>query len=68
MGIIRTEAEEGGQIKISGWYTDIQWTSEKGDNYGHKEGSGNSFLFLLRDEMNFIKLSCKKKKSEVFHN
>ncbi len=63
LGILKTEAEEGGQVKIFGWYTDIQWTS-KG---GYKSGSGNSFLFLLRDDMNFIKLRCKNKEREVYH-
>ncbi len=29
-GILKTEAKEGGQVRISGWYTDIQWTSDKG--------------------------------------
>ncbi len=66
-GILKTEAKEGGQIRISGWYTDIQWTSDKGDNEGEKSGSGNSFIFLLRDNMNLIKLRCTNKEFEVYH-
>ncbi len=62
-GILKTEAEEGRQVKISGWYTDIQWESS-GWNI---TGSGNSFLFVLGDDMNFIKLRCKNKEYEVFH-
>ncbi len=66
-GILKTEAKEGGQVKISGWYTDIQWTSDEGDNNGFKSGSRNSFLFLLRDDMNPIKLRCSNKNCEVYH-
>ncbi len=62
--ILKTEAEEGGQVKISGWYTDIQWTSDR----GYKEGSGNSFIFVLRDDMNLIKLRCKNKQREAYHD
>ena len=53
-GILKTEAKKGGQVKISGWYTDIQWTSDE----GYKSGSGNSFIFLLGDDMNLVKLRC----------
>ena len=63
-GILKTEAKDGGQVKISGWYTDIQWTSAG----GYKAGSGNSFIFTLRDNINFIKLRCTNKKREVYHN
>ena len=63
-GILKTEAKDGGQVKISGWYTDIQWTSDK----ERKSGSGNSFIFLLTDDMNFIKLRCTDKEKEVFHD
>ncbi len=48
-GILKTESNDGGQVKISGWYTDIQWTSYE----FYKSGSGNSFLFLL-DNMNLL--------------
>ncbi len=41
-GILKTEAKEVGQVKISGWYTDIQWTS----NGEQRSGSGNSFIFV----------------------
>ena len=66
-GILKTEAKDGGEVKISGWYTDIQWTSDRGDNNGYKAGSRNSFLFLLRDDMSFIKLRCTNKEYEVYH-
>ncbi len=49
--------------RIFGGYTDIQWTSDE----GYKSGSGNSFLFTLRDDMNFITLRCTNKKIEVYH-
>ncbi len=41
-GILKTRAYDGGQVRISGWYTDIQWTSI----WGFKSGSGNSFIFV----------------------
>jgi hypothetical protein len=50
-----------------GAYTDIPWTSHIGDNQGRKEGSGNSFLFSLRDDMSFIQIRCIKKENEVWH-
>ena len=62
-GILKTESRDGVQVKISGWYTDIQWTSYG----GWIKGSGNSFLFVLRDEINLVKLRCKYKKKEVGH-
>ncbi len=62
-GILKTEARDGGQVKISGWYTDVQWKSIGGT----VEGSGNSFIFLLRDDMSLIKLKCKNKANEVYH-
>ncbi len=58
-GILKTEAEKGGQVKISGWYTDIQWKSSVD---GWKGGSGNSFIF-----MNLMKLRCTNKRTEVVH-
>ena len=61
--ILKTKAEEGGQVKISGWYTDIHWTSVK----GWPEGFENSFLFLLRDDMILKQLRCTDKKEEVYH-
>ena len=30
VAFIKTEAEEGGHIRISGGYTDINWTSDGG--------------------------------------
>ena len=54
------------QVKISGWYTDIQWTSDKGDNDRCKEGSGNSFIFVMGDDMSLLKLRCTNKEDEVF--
>ena len=29
LGIIKTEGKDNGQIKTSGWYTDIKWTRTK---------------------------------------
>ena len=71
VALIKTEAEgndflrkeiagAAGQIRISGGYTDINWTSPP-YNGDYKSGSGNSFIFLLKDEKDFIKLRCKNK-------
>ena len=32
-GIIKTEAKEGGNVRISGWYTDINFKSPKEYRY-----------------------------------
>ena len=50
--------------KVFGAYTDISWTN----NGNYKTGNGNSFVFSLRDDFNFIKLKCLNKKNEVYHN
>ena len=42
---------------IFGGYTDIPWASTG----GIKKGNGNSFLFALKDDMNFIQLNCLDK-------
>ena len=60
---MKTEAEEGNEIKVSGWYTDIDWTLDN----GHKEGSGNSFLFVVNDEKKLVKLKCNNTDFEVYH-
>ena len=49
--------------KIFGAYTDIGWKN----NGGLVNGNGNSFLFSLRDDFNFVKLRCFKKEKEVYH-
>ena len=49
--------------KIFGAYTDIVWTN----NSGWVNGNGNSFVFSLRDDFNFVKLRCLKKENEVYH-
>ena len=42
--------------KIFGGYTDIPWKS-----FGSvKKGNGNSFIFSLREDFNFVKLRCLK--------
>ena len=50
--------------KIFGAYTDIPWSSEK----GYKEGDGNTFVFSLRDDFNFVKLKCLDKEYEIYHD
>ncbi len=50
--------------KIFGAYTDIPWTSSEGS----KSGNGNSFIFSLRDDFNFVQLKCLDKSKEVYHN
>ena len=49
--------------KIFGAYTDIGWKN----NGGWANGNGNSFVFSLRDDFNFVKLRCFKKEKEVYH-
>ena len=49
--------------KIFGGYTDVSWSS----NEGYKKGNGNTFVFSLRDDFNFIKLKCLNKSNEVGH-
>ena len=51
------------KIRTSGFYTDINWTSDR----GFKSGSGNSFIFVLNKEKEFIKLRCTNKQREVYH-
>ena len=53
--------------KIFGAYTDIPWQSN-GGNYGWVNGHGNSFVFSLIDDFNFVKLRCLKKEMEVYHH
>ena len=50
--------------KVFGGYTDISWK----DNGGCKNGNGNSFVFSLRDDFNFVKLKCLYKSKEVYHH
>ena len=47
--------------RIFGAYTDISWQKYG----GYKNGNGNSFIFSLRDDLNFVKLKCLKKSKEV---
>jgi len=49
--------------KIFGGYTDIKWTNEG----GFKKGNGNSFIFSLNDDFNFILFKCLDKEKEVYH-
>ena len=56
--------------KIFGGYTDIPWQADDdGDEENNiKQGNGNSFIFSLREDFNFVKLRCLKKEMEVQHN
>ncbi len=49
--------------KIFGGYTDIPWQT----NGSWVTGNGNSFVFSLRDDFNFVKLRCLKEENEVYH-
>ena len=49
---------------IFGAYTDIPWSSKT----RYKKGNGNTFVFSLRDDFNFVKLKCMEIGSEVYHN
>ena len=49
--------------KVFGAYTDIPWSSER----GYKNGNGNTFVFSLRDDYNFVKLKSLIKYFEVDH-
>ncbi len=56
--------------RIFGGFTDLSWSSDGAGNYGMKEGLGNSFIFSLRDDQNFVILKfitdlCKR---EIMHN
>ena len=50
--------------KVFGAYTDISWSS----NIEWKNGNGNTFVFSLRDDFNFVKLKCLDKSYEVYHH
>ena len=52
--LIIIKSESG---KIFGGYTDIEWTSIR----GNKSGNGNSFVFSYRDNSSIIKLKCLRK-------
>ena len=47
--------------KIFGGYTDISWKF----SCGSLRGDGNSFVFSLRDDDNFVKLRCLNKDREI---
>ena len=49
--------------KVFGCYTDIAWTNS--ERWVH--GNGNTFVFSLRDNFNFVKLKCLDKSNEVCH-
>jgi hypothetical protein len=49
---------------IFGGYTDISWQLSGEE----KQGKGNSFIFSLRDDENFVKLKSLKKEIEVYHD
>jgi hypothetical protein len=51
--------------RVFGGFTDIPWQTE-GDHF--KYGTGNTFIFSLRDDFNFVKLKCLNKMSEVCHD
>ena len=57
--IVKSEKE-----KVFGAYTDIPWSSKMGYN----NGNGNTFVFSLRDDLNFVKLKCLEKSDEVYHH
>ncbi len=50
--------------KIFGGYTDIPWTNIT----GFKKGNGNSFLFSLNDDFNFIIYKCLRKEREIYQH
>ena len=49
--------------KVFGCFTDIAWK----DNREWANGNGNTFVFSLRDDFNFVKLKCQDKIYEVYH-
>ena len=61
MTILKSEYD-----KVFGAYTDIQWSSPASS--GYKSGNGNSFIFSLRDDFNFVQLKCLDKSKEVYHH
>ena len=54
--------------KVFGGYTDIPWSTPKDGDVEYKSGNGNSFIFSLRDDFNFVQLKCLDKSKEVHHN
>ena len=62
--MIKTEGEDRGQIGISGWYTDISWSTVR----GFKTSNGNSFIFIMNDVEELNILRCKKNRNEVYHD
>ncbi len=62
--MIKTEGEDRGQIRISGWYTDISWSTVT----GFKTSNGNSFIFIMNDVEELNILRCKKNRNEVYHD
>ena len=50
--------------KVFGGYTDIAWKNSG----GFIIGNGNTFVFSLRDDFNFVKLKCLKNLYEVCHD
>ena len=50
--------------KVFGAYTDIAWKNSG----GFITENGNTFVFSLRDDFNFVKLKCLKKYKEVLHD
>ena len=50
--------------KVFGAYTDIPWESSGGT----KSGQGNTLIFSLREDSNFVKLKCLDNTGEVYHH
>jgi hypothetical protein len=50
--------------KVFGCFTDIAWTNNRG---WVSDGNGNTFVFSLRDDFNFVKLKCLNKYNEIGH-
>ena len=50
--------------KVFGCFTDIAWTNNRD---WVSDGNGNTFVFSLRDDFNFVKLNCLNKTYEVYH-
>ncbi len=46
----------------------MPWNKSGYGNGNYKEGNGNSFIFSLREDSNFVKLKCLDKTKEVYHN
>jgi hypothetical protein len=52
-----------GYNRVFGGFTDIAWKISG----SYQPGNGNSFIFSLKKDLNFIKFKCLNYQIEVYH-